>query len=136
MGDFDSLLKTKTTKKKGSSNAVNIYRQGKNDFVQLTLEKLQKLNVRDLLYRNYKNRINNDILSLWGMLDIKSFVDAISGNTVNPYFLKTKEIIPIKDLPEYTYLSDEQRILNLLDIKYIKSFELEGISFKNICHKI
>lgn len=63
MGDFDSLLKTKTTKKKGSSNAVNIYRQGKNDFVQLTLEKLQKLNVRDLLYRNYKNKINNDILS-------------------------------------------------------------------------
>lgn len=132
MGDFDSLLKTKTTKKKGPSNAVNIYRQGKNDFVQPTLEKLQKLNVRDLLYRNYKNKINNDILSLWGMLDIKSFVDAISGNTVNPYFLKTKEIIPIKDLPEYTYLSDEQRILNLLDIKYIKSFELEGISFKNI----
>ena len=132
MGDFDSLLKTKTSKKKGQSNAVNIYRQGKNDYVQLTLEKLQKLNVRDLLYRNYKNKINNDILSLWGTLDINSFVDAIAGNTINPYFLKSKEIIPIKDLPEYTYLSDEQRILNLLDIKYIKSFELEGISFKNI----
>ena len=78
MGDFDSLLKTKTSKKKGPSNAVNIYRQGKNDFVQPTLDKLQKLNVRDLLYRNYKEEFgarqdNKDFYNSKGFLDFEVF---------------------------------------------------------------
>ena len=54
------------------------------------------------------------------MLDMKSFVDAISGNTINPYYLNTKDLIPIKDLPEYTYLTDEARILDLIDIPLLK----------------
>ena len=63
---------------------------------------------------------------------MKSYIDAIFGNTINPYFLNTKNLLPIKDLPEYTYLSDEARFLNLLDIKYIKEFELEGVSFSEV----
>ena len=116
MNDFDSLL----------------YRQAKNENKNFSLEDLQLLNTHDLLKRDIKHKIDKHILALWGMLDMKSFVDALSGNTVNPYFLTTKDLKPIKDLPEYTYLSDEARFLNLLDIKYIKSFELEGISFSEV----
>ena len=63
---------------------------------------------------------------------MKSYIDALFGNTVNPYFLNTNKPTPIKDLPEYVSLSDESRILNLLDIKYIKNFELEGVYFHDI----
>ena len=132
MKDFDSLLKTKFSKRKGRSGVEEIYSQAKHTNKNVSLEELQTLNINDLLGRNIKNKINNHLLSLWGMLDMKSFVDAILGNTVNPYFLNTRESMPIKDLEEYTYLSDKARLLDLIDIKYIKSFTLEGISFHNI----
>ena len=114
------------------SNVIEIYRQARTQNKEISLEDLQLLNTKDLLGRDRKHKLDKHLLSLWGMLDMKSFVDALSGNTINPYFLNTKELHPIKDLPEYTYLSDEARLLNLLDIKYIKKFELEGISFNNV----
>ena len=114
------------------SNVIEIYRQARTQNKEISLEDLQLLNTNDLLGRDRKYKLDKHLLSLWGMLDMKSFVDALSGNTINPYFLNTKELHPIKDLPEYTYLSDEARLLNLLDIKYIKKFELEGISFNNV----
>ena len=114
------------------SNVIEIYRQARTQNKEISLEDLQLLNTNDLLCRDRKYKLDKHLLSLWGMLDMKSFVDALSGNTINPYFLNTKELHPIKDLPEYTYLSDEARLLNLLDIKYIKKFELEGISFNNV----
>lgn len=132
MNDFDSLLKTKASKKAGHSNVIEIYRQARNENKIFSLEDLQLLNTNDLLKRDLKHKIDKTLLSLWGMLDMKSFVDALSGNTVNPYFLTSKNLKPIKDLPEYTYLSDEARLLNLLDIKYIKKFELEGITFNEV----
>ena len=55
MGDFDSLLKTKTSKKKGPSNAVNIYRQGKNEKGQLgggKLQNLQEIYITSPYYEN------------------------------------------------------------------------------------
>ena len=132
MNDFGSLLKTKTSKKIGRSNVIEIYRQARTENKEFSLADLQLLNTNDLLKRDIKNKIDKHILALWGMLDMKSYVDAITGNTINPYFLNTKDLLPIKDLSEYTYLSDEARLLNLLDIKYIKSFELEGISFSEV----
>ena len=132
MNDFDSLLKTKTSKRIGHSHVIEIYRQARNEKKEISLGDLQLLNTNDLLRRNIKHKIDKHILALWGMLDMKSFVDALSGNTINPYFLTTRDLKPVKDLPEYTYLSDEARLLNLLDIKYIKSFELEGISFSEV----
>ncbi len=132
MKDFDSLLKTKTSKRTGSSNVIEIYRQARKENKDYSLEDLQLLNTNDLLNRDIKHKIDKHILALWGMLDMKSFVDAISGNTINPYFLNTKDLHPIKDLSDYTYLSDEARLLNLLDIKYIKKFELEGVSFSEV----
>ena len=132
MNDFSSLLKTKTSKRIDRCNVINIYRQARSENKEFSLEDLQLLNTNDLLKRDIKHKIDKHILALWGMLDMKSFVDALSGNTVNPYFLTTRDLKPIKDLPEYTYLSDEARLLNLLDIKYIKSFELEGISFSEV----
>ena len=132
MRDFDSLLKTKTSKRNGRSNVIEIYRQARSENKEISLEDLQLLNTNDLLKRDIKHKIDKHILALWGILDMKSFVDALSGDTVNPYFLTTKDLQPVKNLPEYTYLPDEARLLNLLDIKYIKSFELEGISFSDV----
>ena len=132
MKDFDSLLKTKNPKRKGYTNVKKIYKTARNTNKNISLEELQELNINDLFKKDVKNKINNDLLSLWGMLDIKSFVDALSGDTINPYLLDTKEQLPIKDLPDYTYLTDAQRILSLVDIKHIKYFELEGISFNNV----
>lgn len=132
MRDFDSLLKSSHSKKRGLSNVIEIYRQARSENKEISLKDLQLLNTNDLLERDMKHKINTHLLALWGMLDMKSYVDAITGNTVNPYFLDSKNIIAIKDLPEYTYLPDETRLLNLLDIKYIKNFELEGISFSEV----
>lgn len=132
MGDFDSLLKSKNYKKRGFSNVIEIYRQARSENKEISLKDLQLLNTNDLLERDIKHKIDTQLLALWGMLDMKSYVDAITGNTINPYFLDSKNLLAIKDLPEYTYLSDEARLLTLLDIKYIKRFELEGISFSEV----
>ncbi len=132
MRDFDSLLKTKTSKRTNRSNVMDIYRQARNENKNFSLEDLQLLNTNDLLKRDFKHKIDKHLLALWGMLDMKSFVDALSGDTINPYFLTTRNLQPVKDLPEYIYLSDEARFLNLLDIKYIKKFELEGVSFNEV----
>lgn len=132
MRDFDSLLKSKTSKRKGSSNAIELYRTTKKTNRSVTLSELQKLNIDFLQKHNVKNRINPSMLSLWGMLDMKAYIDAIFGNTINPYFLHTRTLSPIKDLPEYFSIPDPARLLNLLDIKYIKKFELEGVFFTNV----
>lgn len=132
MNDFRTLLKTKTSKRIGRSNVIELYRQAKKANRSITLTELQTLNIEYLQANNTRKKINSTLLTLWGMLDMKSYIDAIFGNTINPYFLTTKELLSIKALPEYTDLSDEARLLNLLDIKYIKSFELEGVSFSNV----
>ena len=132
MRDFDSLLKTKTSKRNGHSNVIELYRQAKKTNRSITLTELQNLNIKYLQDNNTKEKINSTLLALWGMLDMKSYIDAIFGNTINPYFLTTKNLQPVKNLPEYTYLPDEARLLNLLDIKYIKNFELEGVSFSDV----
>ena len=132
MNDFRTLLKTKTSKRIGRSNVIELYRQAKKNNRSITLTELQTLNIEYLQANNTRKKINSTLLTLWGMLDMKSYIDAIFGNTINPYFLTTKELLSIKALPEYTDLSDEARLLNLLDIKYIKSFELEGVSFSNV----
>ena len=132
MRDFDSLLKTKTSKRQYRLNVEEMYRQTKKTNRSITLTELQTLNIEYLQKNNIRKKINSTLLTLWGMLDMKSYIDAIFGNTINPYFLNTKDLVSIKALPEYTYLSDEARLLNLLDIKYIKSFELEGVSFSDV----
>ena len=99
MNDFSSLLKTKTSKRIDRCNVINIYRQARSENKEFSLEDLQLLNTNDLLKRDIKHKIDKHILALWGMLDMKSFVDALSGNTVNPYFLTTRDLKPIKDLP-------------------------------------
>lgn len=132
MGDFSSLLKTKNSKRKGYGQVELVYKQAKASSKNITLEDLQALNVQNLEEKNIRNKLDHNLLDLWGTLDMKSYVDALTGNTVNPYFLTNQTLIPIKELSEYMYLLDEARILNLIDIKFIKFFELEGISFNNV----
>ena len=122
MGDFSSLLKTKHSKRKNDTHVEQVYKQAKNSSADISLEDLQLLNIKELEEKNSKNKIDTNLLDLWGMLEMKSYVDALSGNTINPYFLTNQKLLPIKDLPDYMNLLDEARILNLIDIKFIKSF--------------
>lgn len=78
------------------SNVIEIYRQARTQNKEISLEDLQLLNTNDLLGRDRKHKLDKHLLSLWGMLDMKSFVDALSGNTINPYFFKYKRITPYK----------------------------------------
>ncbi len=132
MNDFDSLLKSTKPKRKGANTAISIYRETRQTNKFMSLENLQLLNINKLQERNTRKKINFNLLSLWGMLDMKNFIDALNGNTINPYLLNSRQQIPIKDLDNYTYLSDNQRILNLIDIKYLKTFVLENVTFNNV----
>lgn len=132
MGDFDSLLRSKTSKRKCIIFSEGIYKRERSANKDISLKELQTLNIVDIKNRDIKNKLNTTLIDLWGIIDMKSFVDALSGDTVNPYFLTSKELLPIKNLDCYTFLSDRARFLNLLDIKYIKSFSLEGITFTNV----
>ena len=89
MGDFDSLQKTKMSKRAGTSNVIELYRQAKKTNRSITLTELQTLNIEYLQKNNTRKKINSTLLALWGMLDMKSYIDAIFGNTINPYFLNT-----------------------------------------------
>ena len=87
MNDFRTLLKTKTSKRIGRSNVIELYRQAKKANRSITLTELQTLNIEYLQANNTRKKINSTLLTLWGMLDMKSYIDAIFGNTINPYFL-------------------------------------------------
>ena len=63
MNDFDSLLKTKTSKKIGRSNVIEIYRQARTENKEFSLADLQLLNTNDLLKRDIKNKIDKHILA-------------------------------------------------------------------------
>ncbi len=132
MRDFHSLLKTKHSKVKNNEYVRQIYKQARSSSKNVSLEELQTLYIQKLEEKNIRHRIHSNLLALWGMLEMKSYVEALSGDTINPYFLANQKLMPIKDLPDYTSLLDEARILNLIDIKFIKSFQLEGVCFNNV----
>ncbi len=132
MGIFDSLQKTKTRKRLYNFDLQEIYRKGRfaND-TDVDYEFFENLNANKLLELT-KNSKNNSLIELWGKLDMKSYIDYDLGNTVNLYYINCNHPTPVKKLENYDYMPDDSRIMNLLDIKYIKKFAIEGLEFQNI----
>ncbi len=131
MGKFDSFLKTHTSKRKYQYDYTKIYKKGRfaNSVDYNYFENLYTL---ELLDKNEKKKYNEDLVSLWGKLDMKSYIDYDLGNTINLYFVNGFHRIPVKELDDYNYMHEDSRKMNLLDIKYIKNLSLENIDFKNL----
>lgn len=128
MANFNSILKSKTSKKRYTSNVEKIYKE--NLFLEnVNYELLEKLNVEDLLEANKKKKFNIDLITLWGKLEMKSYLDYVLGNTPNLYFVNCSKHVPVKKLSNYDFMEEDARRLNLLDIKLIKPFTFQGISF-------
>lgn len=132
MGKFDNLLKTKTSKRKYEYNFTKLYKKGRfATTVDYTY--FENLYTLELLENNQKKKkYNEDLVSLWGKLDMKSYIDYDLGNTINLYFNNSFDRVPIKELNDYNYMHEDSRKANLLDIKYSKRLILENIEFKNL----
>lgn len=131
MGKFDSLLKTHNSKRKYLYDYTKIYKKGRfaNSVDYHYFENLYML---ELLEDNKKKKYNEDLVSLWGKLDMKSYIDYDLGNTINLYFTDSFEQIPVNQLDDYNFMHEDSRKMNLLDIKYIKRILLENIELKDI----
>lgn len=131
MGKFDSLLKTKESKRKYQYNYTKFYKKGRFA-TSVDYEYFENLYILELLENNKKKKYNEDLISLWGKLDMKSYIDYDLGNTINLYFVDGFERIPVKELADYNFMHEDSRKMNLLDIKYSKRFTLENIVFENL----
>ena len=133
MSNFDSLLKTITSKRKYCPDYTKIYQ--KNNFLKtLDYDYFEALYIQDLFEKNKKKKYNKDLLSLWGKLDMKSYIDYDLGNTINLYLVDDPNAknIPINRLNNYNFMPEDTKKLNLLDIKYIKHLNLENIQFTDL----
>lgn len=130
MGKFDSLIKTKKSKRTYEYDYTHIYRKGRFA-TSVDYDYFENLFALKLLDNN-KKKYNQDLISLWGKLDIKSYIDYDLGNTINLYFSDGSMDICINQLDDYNFMSDNSRKLNLLNIKYIKHFTLNNIKISNL----
>ena len=129
MRKFDSLLKTKNSKRKYDYNYDKIYK--KNSINPLDYDYFESILVQELWIKNNK-KYNKDLITLWGKLDMKSYIDYILGNTFNMYFVNDNKRIEVNKLDDYNYMHEDARRMKLLDIKYCKSLVLENTVFKDL----
>lgn len=128
MGKFDNIQRSKQSKKFFYSNSQQLYKKFQS--VNSSYSYLESLNVDDLLKYNRK-KFNKDLITLWAKLEMKSFIDYKLGNTFNLYFINCAKRVPVNKFDNYNFLYKDTRKLNLLDIKFIKHFEIEKIRFEN-----
>lgn len=131
MGKFDSLLQTKNSKRKYLYNYTKIYKKGRFA-TSVDYEYFENLYLLELLENNQKKKYNEDLVTLWGKLDMKSYIDYDLGNTINLYYTEHFARIPIYQLADYNYMHEDSRKATLLDIKYIKRLSLEDIDLKDL----
>ena len=113
MGKFDSLLKTKNSKRKYNYNYDKIYK--KNSINPLDYDYFESILVQELWIKNNK-KYNKDLITLWGKLDMKSYIDYILGNTFNMYFVNDNKRIEVNKLDDYNYMHEDARRMKLLDM--------------------
>ena len=85
MGKFDSLLKTSSSKRKYEYNYYKIYKKDKST-KNVDYDYFESVYIQELWKNNEKKKYNKDLLTLWGKLDMKSYIDYDLGNTINLYF--------------------------------------------------
>ena len=128
---FNSLLKTQISKREYQYDFTKIYKKGRFA-TSVDSNFFENIYTLELLENNKRKKYNQDLVTLWGKLDMKSYIDYDLGDTINLYFLNCSKRIPIKNLSNYNFMPDDTRKLSLLDIKYIKHINLEIIDFKNL----
>lgn len=131
MGKFDSLLKTKTSKRKYQYNYNKIYKRGRFA-TSVDYEYFENLYILELLESNKKKKYNEDLITLWGKLDMKAYIDYDLGNTINLYFTDNFNRIPVNQLNDYNYMHEDSRKMNLLALQYIKCLTLENVELENL----
>lgn len=131
MGKFDSLLKTKNTKRMYQYDYTKLYKKGRFA-TSVDYDYFENLYTLELLDNNQKRRYDEDLITLWAKLDMRSYIDYDLGNTINLYFTDNFNRVPVNQLNDYNYMHEDSRKMNLLDIKYIKKLELEGIILENL----
>lgn len=131
MGKFDNLKISKTSKRKYQYDYTKLYKKGRFA-TSVDYSYFESLYIVELLDKNQKKKFNKDLITLWGKLDMKAYIDYDLGNTVNLYFNNSFQRTPVKDLSDYNYMHEDSRKMNLLDIKYIKHITLETIEIENL----
>lgn len=131
MGKFDSLLKTHIAKRKYQYNYTKLYKKGRFA-TSVDYNYFESTYIQELLDNNKKKKYNKDLISLWGQLDMKSYIDYDLGNTINLYFVDGFKCIPVNQLNDYNFMHEDSRRANLLDIKHIKRLSLENVKFENL----
>lgn len=131
MGKFDSLLKSHKSKRTYQYDYTQLYKKGRFA-TTVDYNYFENLYILELLENNKKKKYNEDLISLWGKLDMKSYIDYDLGNTINLYFLDGFERTPVKELADYNFMHEDSRKMNLLDIKYSKHFTIENIELENL----
>ena len=131
MGKFDSLLKTNSSKRKFLYDYTKIYKKGR--FANsVDYDYFESVYIQELLEANKKKKYNKDLITLWGKLDMKSYIDYDLGNTINLYYIEGTKPICANQLEDYNYMPEDARYMKLLDIKYIKHINLGNVEFNNI----
>lgn len=131
MGKFDNLQQTKTSKRKYQYDYTKLYKKGRFA-TSVDYNYFENLYILELLDANQKNKFSEDLLTLWGKLDMQAYIDYDLGNTINLYFNNSFNRTPVKDLADYNYMHEDSRKMSLLDIKHIKQLSLENITFSNL----
>lgn len=131
MGKFDSLLKTHISKRTYQYDFAKLYKKGRFS-TSVDYSYFESLLVQELLEANKKKKYNQDLIRLWGQLDMRSYIDYDLGNTINLYFVDSFKRIPVNQLSDYNFMPEDSRKMNLLDIKYVKHLSLENINFENL----
>lgn len=131
MGKFDSLLKTNNSKRSYQCDYSKIYKKGRFA-TSVDYNYFENFYVLELLEKNKKKKYDEDLIALWGKLDMKSYIDYDLGNTINLYFVDNFERIAVSELNDYNFMHEDSRKASLLDIKYIKHLSLENVEFENL----
>ena len=93
MGIFNSIDKTKTSKKFYEFNLQEIYRKGRFATPSdIDYSFFENIYVKKLLENMKKNK-NTDLIELWGKLQMKAYIDYDLGNTVNLYYIKDRKSV-------------------------------------------
>ena len=109
MGIFNSIDKTKKSKKIYEFNLQEIYRKGRFATpADVDYSFFEDLYVKKLLEHSKKSK-NTNLIELWGKLQMKAFIDYDLGNTVNLYYINCNHPTPVNKLEDYNYMPEDSR---------------------------
>ena len=82
---FDTILQSNSSKRIYQYDFTKIYRKGRFA-TSVDYNYFEDLYVKELIAANQNKKYNEDLITLWAKLDMKSYIDYDLGNTINVYF--------------------------------------------------